>query len=50
MEILIFFVAHWYLSLFAQSFFHHRYSGLLGKEIKVEVDLHRENYKNGLII
>ena len=26
MEILIFFVAHWYLSLFAQSFFHHRYS------------------------
>ena len=26
MKILIFFVAHWYLSLFAQSFFHHRYS------------------------
>ena len=24
--IIIFFVAHWYLSLFAQSFFHHRYS------------------------
>lgn len=24
--ILIFFVAHWYLSLFAQSFFHHRYA------------------------
>ena len=26
MEIFIFLVAHWYLSLFAQSFFHHRYS------------------------
>ena len=26
MEILIFIIAHWYLSLFAQSFFHHRYS------------------------
>ena len=26
MEIFIFIVAHWYLSLFAQSFFHHRYS------------------------
>jgi stearoyl-CoA desaturase (delta-9 desaturase) len=26
MVILIFFVAHWYLSLFFQSFFHHRYS------------------------
>lgn len=26
MAILIFFVAHWYLSLFTQSFFHHRYS------------------------
>ncbi|MBS1630740.1 MAG: acyl-CoA desaturase [Bacteroidetes bacterium] len=25
MPILIFFVAHWYLSLFSQSFFHHRY-------------------------
>lgn len=26
MTIFIFIVAHWYLSLFAQSFFHHRYS------------------------
>ena len=26
MEILIFIIAHLYLSLFAQSFFHHRYS------------------------
>ncbi|MDP4686023.1 MAG: acyl-CoA desaturase [Salibacteraceae bacterium] len=26
MEILIFFVAHWYLSLFTQTFFHHRYA------------------------
>ncbi len=26
MAILIFFIAHWYLSLFCQSFFHHRYS------------------------
>lgn len=26
MAILIFFVAHWYLSLFSQTFFHHRYS------------------------
>jgi stearoyl-CoA desaturase (Delta-9 desaturase) len=26
MVILAFFVAHWYLSLFTQSFFHHRYS------------------------
>lgn len=26
MAVLIFFVAHWYLSLFCQSFFHHRYS------------------------
>lgn len=26
MEILIFFIAHWYLSLFTQTFFHHRYS------------------------
>ena len=26
MEIFLFIVAHWYLSLFAQSFFHHRYS------------------------
>ncbi len=26
MEILIFFVAHWYLSLFSQTFFHHRYA------------------------
>ena len=26
MEILIFFVLQWYLSLFCQSFFHHRYS------------------------
>ncbi|MBL4715116.1 MAG: acyl-CoA desaturase [Bacteroidia bacterium] len=26
MEIIIFFVAHWYLSLFTQTFFHHRYS------------------------
>ncbi|MEN9522985.1 MAG: hypothetical protein RL065_1362, partial [Bacteroidota bacterium] len=24
--IIIFFIAHWYLSLFTQSFFHHRYS------------------------
>jgi len=24
--IIIFFIAHWYLSLFAQSFFHHRYA------------------------
>jgi stearoyl-CoA desaturase (delta-9 desaturase) len=24
--IIVFFVAHWYLSLFAQSFFHHRYA------------------------
>jgi stearoyl-CoA desaturase (delta-9 desaturase) len=24
--IILFFIAHWYLSLFAQSFFHHRYS------------------------
>ncbi|MBA2745495.1 MAG: acyl-CoA desaturase [Flavisolibacter sp.] len=24
--ILLFFIAHWYLSLFAQSFFHHRYA------------------------
>jgi len=26
MEIIVFFIAHWYLSLFTQSFFHHRYS------------------------
>ena len=26
MEIFLFIVVHWYLSLFAQSFFHHRYS------------------------
>ena len=26
MEILIFFAAHWYLSLFSQTFFHHRYA------------------------
>ncbi len=26
MEILIFFAAHWYLSLFTQTFFHHRYA------------------------
>jgi len=26
MEIIIFFIAHWYLSLFTQSFFYHRYS------------------------
>lgn len=26
MAILIFFIAHWYLSLFCQSFFHHRYA------------------------
>lgn len=26
MEILIFFVLHWYLSLFTQTFFHHRYA------------------------
>lgn len=26
MEILLFFIAHWYLSLFTQTFFHHRYS------------------------
>ena len=26
MAIIIFFVAHWYLSLFTQSFFHHRYA------------------------
>lgn len=26
MIILIFFISHWYLSLFAQTFFHHRYS------------------------
>ncbi|NQV53970.1 MAG: acyl-CoA desaturase [Flavobacteriales bacterium] len=26
MEILIFFTAHWYLSLFTQTFFHHRYA------------------------
>ena len=26
MEVIIFFIAHWYLSLFTQSFFHHRYS------------------------
>ena len=26
MEILIFFIAHWYLSLFTQTFFHHRYA------------------------
>lgn len=26
MAIVIFFVAHWYLSLFCQSFFHHRYA------------------------
>jgi len=25
-EVLIFFTAHWYLSLFTQSFFHHRYA------------------------
>ncbi len=26
MIIILFFVAHWYLSLFAQTFFHHRYA------------------------
>lgn len=26
MEVLIFFAAHWYLSLFTQTFFHHRYA------------------------
>ena len=26
LAIIIFFIAHWYLSLFAQSFFHHRYA------------------------
>src|SRR6476661_9237804 len=26
LAILIFFVAHWYLSLFSQTFFHHRYA------------------------
>jgi len=26
MEIIIFFAAHWYLSLFTQTFFHHRYA------------------------
>ncbi len=26
MEVVIFFIAHWYLSLFCQTFFHHRYS------------------------
>jgi stearoyl-CoA desaturase (Delta-9 desaturase) len=26
MPVLIFFIAHWYLSLFTQSFFHHRYA------------------------
>ncbi len=26
MEIILFFLAHWYLSLFSQTFFHHRYA------------------------
>jgi stearoyl-CoA desaturase (Delta-9 desaturase) len=26
MEIILFFVAHWYISLFCQTFFHHRYA------------------------